>query len=165
MDPADKGREVRNRLKAAFPILSDAQQQVMNLYGTRSPEYKNQLGIDINTPTLVLMDKQGIIRWIHQATNFRVRASVEEDLAQARRLAKPPAEPRNSASAPAGGVARHFLLGCPIGRLRDYFPWITASIQPSMPRSNWAAAGRPFSLPAQSTPTGWRSPATACAPP
>lgn len=86
VDPADKGRVVRDRLKASFPILSDAHRTVMALYGTRSPEYRNRLGIGVNTPTLVLIDREGIIRWIHQATNFRVRAAVAEDLAQAHKL-------------------------------------------------------------------------------
>ena len=55
-------------------------------YGTRSPEYHNREGGSINTPTLVLIDKTGMIRWIHQAMNFRVREAIEEDLAQARKL-------------------------------------------------------------------------------
>jgi hypothetical protein len=35
---------------------------------------------------LVLIDKTGTIRWIHQATNFRVREAIEGDLAEARKL-------------------------------------------------------------------------------
>jgi hypothetical protein len=34
----------------------------------------------------VLIDKGGTIRWIHQATNYRVREGIEEDLSQARKL-------------------------------------------------------------------------------
>jgi peroxiredoxin len=86
VDPPAKGKFVKERLKAQFPILSDSKREVMELYGTRSPEYHNHSGGSINTPTLVLIDKTGTIRWIHQATDFRVREAVEEDLAQARKL-------------------------------------------------------------------------------
>jgi hypothetical protein len=58
----------------------------MELYGTRSPEFHNREGGVINTPTLVLIDRTGTIRWIHQARNFRIREAVEEDLAQALKL-------------------------------------------------------------------------------
>ena len=86
VDPPERGQFVQEKLKADFPILSDSKREVMELYGTRSPKYRNREGGSINTPTLVLVDKSGIIRWIHQATNFRVREAIEEDLAQARKL-------------------------------------------------------------------------------
>lgn len=86
VDPAEKGKQVEEKLQAPFPILSDAKQEVMELYGTRSPEYRNREGISINTPTLVLIDRTGTIRWIHQAEDYHVRETVQEDLAQARKL-------------------------------------------------------------------------------
>jgi peroxiredoxin len=86
VDPPDKGAWAKEKLKAPFPFLSDSKHEVMDLYGTRSPEYHNREGVSINTPTLVLIDKTGTIRWIHQATNYRVRETVEDDLAQARKL-------------------------------------------------------------------------------
>jgi peroxiredoxin len=86
VDPPDRGKWAQEKLNATFPFLSDSKREVMELYGTRSPEYHNRQGDVINTPTLVLIDKTGTIRWIHQATNFRVREAIEEDLAQARRL-------------------------------------------------------------------------------
>jgi peroxiredoxin len=86
VDPPAEGKLVEKKLKVPFPILSDSKHEVMELYGTRSPEYHNQSGASINTPTLVLIDKTGRIRWIYQATNFRVRETIEEDLAQARKL-------------------------------------------------------------------------------
>jgi peroxiredoxin len=86
VDPSPEGKLVKKKLKVPFPVLSDSKHEVMELYGTRSPEYHNHSGASINTPTLVLIDKMGRIRWIHQATNFRVRETIEEDLAQARKL-------------------------------------------------------------------------------
>ena len=86
VDPPDKARVAQDKLKAPFPILSDAKAGLMELYGTRSPANRGPGGSFINTPTLVLIDKTGTIRWIHQADNFRVRAPIEEDLAEARKL-------------------------------------------------------------------------------
>ncbi len=85
VDSPAQARWTKQKLHAPFPLLSDRHYRVMDLYGTRSPEYRNRLGLSVNTPTLVLIDRQGIIRWIHQATNYRVRASVREDLAEAGR--------------------------------------------------------------------------------
>jgi len=73
-------------LKAPFPFLSDAQGRLQSLYGTRSPEYHNPKGVSVNTPTLVLIDRKGIIRWIHQAQSYKKRSPVAADLAQARKL-------------------------------------------------------------------------------
>jgi peroxiredoxin len=86
VDPPDKAKWVEEKLKAPFPILSDSKRDVMELYGTRSPEHHNREGGSINTPTLVLIDRTGVIRWIHQASNYRIRETVEEDLTQARKL-------------------------------------------------------------------------------
>jgi peroxiredoxin len=85
-DTQDKAKWAQEKLNATFPFLSDSKREVMELYGTRSPQYHNHQGGTINTPTLVLIDKAGTICWIHQATNFRVRDAVAEDLAQARKL-------------------------------------------------------------------------------
>ncbi|TAM83407.1 MAG: redoxin domain-containing protein [Acidobacteria bacterium] len=86
VDPVDRGKWVKDKLKASFPILSDSKQVAMKLYGTRSPEYRNRKGASVNTPTLVLIDRSGTIRWIHQAEDYHVRERLQEDLAHARKL-------------------------------------------------------------------------------
>lgn len=86
VDPIAKVRESKAKLKAHFAMLSDSQDRVMDLYGTRSPVYKNHAGAAINTPTLVLIDKQGTIRWLHQAADYRIRAPVSEVLKEIRQL-------------------------------------------------------------------------------
>jgi peroxiredoxin len=86
IDPADKARVVQQALKAPFPILSDSDLKVMGLYGTASPVYRTRDGRPLNTPTLVLIDRKGIIRWIHQAEDFRIRAPISKDLEEIRRL-------------------------------------------------------------------------------
>jgi len=86
VDPIDKTRETQSRLNAPFPMLSDSHDEVMELYGTRSPVYKGRNGAAINTPTLVLIDKTGTIRWLHQAADYRIRAPISEVLNEIRKL-------------------------------------------------------------------------------
>jgi peroxiredoxin len=86
VDPPDKARVTQQTLKTPFPILSDASEKVMDLYGTRSPVYHGRGGVPINTPTLVLIDRGGIIRWIHQAPDYKIRAPISEVLDEARKL-------------------------------------------------------------------------------
>jgi peroxiredoxin len=86
VDPIDKVSEIRAKLKAPFPMLSDSLDEVMDLYGTRSPVYKGRNGAAINTPTLVLIDKTGTIRWLHQAADYRIRAPISEVLNEIRKL-------------------------------------------------------------------------------
>jgi peroxiredoxin len=86
VDPIDKAREAESKLKAPFPVLSDSHDVAMDLYGTRSPVYKNRTGAAINTPTLVLIDETGTIRWLHQAEDYRIRAPISEVLIEIRKL-------------------------------------------------------------------------------
>jgi peroxiredoxin len=86
VDPPGNGEWVEEKLKAPFPTLSDSKRDVTELYGTPSPRYLNHEASTINTPTLLLIDRTGTIRWIHWATNFLVRGAVEKDLAEARKL-------------------------------------------------------------------------------
>jgi peroxiredoxin len=86
IDPLAKVSEARAKLKAPFPMLSDSDGKVMDLYGTRSPVYKNRDGAAINTPTLVLIDKSGTIRWLHQAPDYRIRAPISEVLNEIHKL-------------------------------------------------------------------------------
>ena len=86
VDPIEMVRETQAKLKAVFPMLSDSRDRVMDLYGTRSPVYTGKKGAAINTPTLVLIDRSGKIRWLHQAADYRIRAPISEVLEQVRKL-------------------------------------------------------------------------------
>lgn len=86
VDPPDKARVTQKKLKSLFPILSDSERKAMNLYGTRSPVYHASDGNAINTPTLFLIDRNGRVRWIHQASDYKVRAPITEVLDEARKL-------------------------------------------------------------------------------
>ena len=85
VDPPEINRGVQGKLKAPFPILSDSKHEAMEIYGTRNPNQEPGEG-PINIPTLVLIDKTGAIRWIHQAEDYRVRAPISHVLSEARKL-------------------------------------------------------------------------------
>ncbi len=85
VDPPDKCRIMAATLKTPFPILSDSQRIAMRIYGTESI-YTLPDGGPINVPTLVLIDRKGVIRWIHQAVDYRIRPPISQDLAEARKL-------------------------------------------------------------------------------
>jgi peroxiredoxin len=86
VDSVQQAQLARERLSAPFPILSDSDRKVMELYGTRSPVYRLRDGSSLNTPTLVLIDRKGIVRWIHQAEDYRIRAAFREDLQEIHKL-------------------------------------------------------------------------------
>ena len=85
-DPPEKALVAQVVLRAPFPILSDSQHQVMTIYGTDSSIDKGLDGEPVNVPTLILIDKTGTIRWIHQASDIKVRLPFSEVLAPARKL-------------------------------------------------------------------------------
>ena len=85
VDPPEINRGVQQNLRAPFPILSDARHEAMEAFGTRRPTRDPGEPI-INTPTLVLIDKSGKIRWIHQAEDYRVRAPISQVISEARKL-------------------------------------------------------------------------------
>jgi thioredoxin-dependent peroxiredoxin len=86
-DPIDEARWTKNKVGTPFPVLSDAKRAVLNRYGTRSlSNYPSPDGGPYNHATLILVDKNGIIRWIYRNTDYRVRASVADDLAHVREL-------------------------------------------------------------------------------
>src|SRR5512146_773827 len=86
-DPLEEARWIKNGVGTPFPILSDAKRVVMNLYGTKFlTTYQSPDGGPYNHATLILMDKNGIIRWIYRNVDYRVRASVADDLEQIKKL-------------------------------------------------------------------------------
>lgn len=84
----EKARWSKEKIKLPFPVLSDEKRTAMNLYNTRSlSTYKGPDGGPYNHATLILIDATGTIRWIYRNSDYRVRSTVEEDLAQIRNLA------------------------------------------------------------------------------
>lgn len=74
------GRHVSELLDLQYPVLSDGNHQVTELYGVY-----NLLGDGLAAPSIFLIDEQGIIRWkyIGQASRDRPsNATILEQLAK-----------------------------------------------------------------------------------
>ncbi len=82
----DKSGETEAKLRAPLPILPDSHDKLMDMYGARSPMYKGRNGAAINTPTFVLIDRTGTIRWLHRAADYRLRTPISEGLKEIRKL-------------------------------------------------------------------------------
>jgi thioredoxin-dependent peroxiredoxin len=86
-DPISEARWTKEKVGTPFPVLSDAKREVLTLYGTRSlSTYPSPDGGPYNHATLILVDKNGIIRWIYRTADYRVRASVADDLKHIKQL-------------------------------------------------------------------------------
>jgi peroxiredoxin len=86
VDPPEKAAVARERVKAPFPVLSDFKRQIIAIYGTDSETDKGPDGGVISAPTLILIDKTGTIRWIHQDQDITSPIPVAAVLAEARKL-------------------------------------------------------------------------------
>lgn len=75
---------MKSDLSLPFPLLSDADEQVIKRYGLLHE--KGAGDTDIARPAVLLLDGQGVIRWAMFTDNFRVRAHPEALLAAARQL-------------------------------------------------------------------------------
>ena len=75
---------MKRELGLGFPLLSDEEEQVIKRYGLlHSNGYD---GADISRPAVLLLDRQGVIRWAMFTDNVRVRAHPDVLLKAAREL-------------------------------------------------------------------------------
>jgi peroxiredoxin len=88
VDSKEESAQLKHQLGLPFPLLSDADEQVIERYGL--VHVKGRLdGADISRPADLLLDANGIIRWATFTENWRVRARPEALLAAARDLQPP----------------------------------------------------------------------------
>lgn len=86
-DPMEEARWTKEKVGTPFPVLSDAKREVLTLYGTRSlSTFPSPDGGLYNHATLILVDRNGIIRWIYRNADYRVRATVADDLEHIKQL-------------------------------------------------------------------------------
>lgn len=86
VDPVSKARLVKNELKIPFPVLSDSQMNALHLYGTGMTLKAGPQKGTFDRAVLMLVDKRGIIRWIHVSTNYKIRLPVSTDIAEIRKV-------------------------------------------------------------------------------
>jgi peroxiredoxin Q/BCP len=67
--------EMQRELGLPFPLLSDPEEKVIKRYGLLHAGGKQ--GQDIARPAELLLDGQGVIRWVMFTDNLRVRTRPE----------------------------------------------------------------------------------------
>lgn len=84
-DTPEAIRKGRGRHGAKAVMLSDPDLRVTDLYNLRNPGNATPRGWkDMPIPTTILVDAQGIVRWIDQATDYQVRSHPDRVLAALR---------------------------------------------------------------------------------
>lgn len=86
-DPLDKAKLDKDKIHLPFPVLSDQERLALNLYNTVSlSTYPAPDGGKYNHATLILIDAKGMIRWIYRNSDYKVRATVADDLEEIRKV-------------------------------------------------------------------------------
>jgi peroxiredoxin len=75
---------VSNLLDLAYPVLSDTEHKVVDQYGVY-----NLLGDSLATPSVFIIDTEGVIRWVYVGQSAGDRPSNEMILEQLRSLSTP----------------------------------------------------------------------------
>ena len=74
--PPEINRSLREHIGADYIFLSDNGGLVLDQLNI-DHQTPNPSGRDIPIPTQILVDREGIIRWIYQPSNYRIRAKPE----------------------------------------------------------------------------------------
>lgn len=77
VDPPSVSRRLKQRLKSRFSFLADPEGVLLDGLGIRHRGGRND-GVDIAYPTAVLVDGDGVVRWIFQSDTYRERARAAE---------------------------------------------------------------------------------------
>ena len=79
VDPVETNAQLARDASLAFPILSDPELRAIDAYGLRHVAAHD--GADIAHSASVLIDGQGIVRWVFVTRNVRVRPLPDDVLA------------------------------------------------------------------------------------
>jgi peroxiredoxin len=88
VDPPETSRRLKERLKSRFTFLADQEGKLLDSLGIRHQGGRND-GKDIAYPTAMLVDGDGVVRWIFQSGSYRERARAEEIFAAIAALREP----------------------------------------------------------------------------
>jgi peroxiredoxin len=77
VDPPAASRRLRDRLNSRFTFLADQEGVLLDKLGIRHRGGRSD-GVDIAYPTAVLVDVDGVVRWIFQSDTYRERTRAEE---------------------------------------------------------------------------------------
>src|SRR5262249_4236527 len=76
IDNLDKSRELADKLKLPFSVLSDTDHKVIDVYALYNPDGK------IAKPAVFVIDKSAVVRWSFLNEDYRVRALNDAILAE-----------------------------------------------------------------------------------
>ncbi len=77
VDPPAASRRLQDRLTSRLTVPADQEGVLLDHLGIRHRGGRND-GVDIASPTAVLVDADGVVRWIFQSDTYRERARAEE---------------------------------------------------------------------------------------
>ena len=77
VDPPAASRRLQDRLKSRFTFLADEEGVLLDKLGIRHRGGRND-GVDIAYPTAVLVDADGVVRWIFRSDTYRERARADQ---------------------------------------------------------------------------------------
>ncbi len=77
VDPPAASSRLQDRLNTRFAFLADQEGVLLDQLGIRHRGGRND-GADIAYPTAVLVDTDGVVRWIFQSSTYRERARADE---------------------------------------------------------------------------------------
>ncbi len=80
VDPPEKSRNLADKLKVPFPLLSDPRHKVIDTYGILDP------GGEISRAAVFIVDLKGVVRWSHISDDYKVRPLDETLLAELARI-------------------------------------------------------------------------------
>jgi peroxiredoxin len=88
-DRNEQSQQLADGLRLGYQFLADGDLAVTRRYGLvhsrGGPE-----GQDVPRPTTVVLDRQGVVRWLSIARNYQVRPDPAEVLGAVRALEAPP---------------------------------------------------------------------------
>ena len=85
VDAPEVSRNLAGKAGYTFPILSDANAEVIRRYNLLH-KGGGQEGADIARPAEFLVDRSGMVRWENFTEDIRVRARADEMLAASRNI-------------------------------------------------------------------------------
>jgi peroxiredoxin len=76
-DPNERSQELAQRLRLGYRFVADPDLALTRRYGLVHAR-GGQHGEDVPTPTTVVLDRDGVVRWLWISDNFQVRPDPDE---------------------------------------------------------------------------------------
>ena len=84
-DPNERSQELAERLRLGYRFVADRDLALTRRYGLVHAR-GGQHGEDVPTPSTVVLDRDGVVRWLWISDNFQVRPDPQAVLGAVRAL-------------------------------------------------------------------------------